>query len=100
MDLKSLDVAIKDFNEWEGPARINYNKDTKEFSAQVFHSPIDQAHAIGHSVFISVFEKRQFDRLPIGKKRKAYIIKFAEMLEKGYSPDFIEYNLIERGIYF
>lgn len=99
MDLKSLEVAIKEFDDWEGPASIYYSKKEKYFYTVVYFNGISQAESFLSNQFVKVFHKGEFDNFKINEKRKRYIIEFAKMVDKGYRSDEIEYYLIEPGIY-
>lgn len=99
MDLKSLDVAIKDFNDWEGPARIYYNKEDKYFTTGVYHNGIDQAQTMSTDEFVQVFHKGEFDNYPINNRRREYIIEFARMVDGGYPAADIMYIIDSEDVY-
>ena len=97
VDVQTLDNEITFFNDWKGPARIYYDKEKNYFFTETFANDVQASSTVIMNEGVScVYSKKERDtNKNIGEKRKAYIVKFAELLQKGYEAHEAEYHLAE-----
>ena len=95
VDVQSLEEEIISFNNWNGAAWLCYNKEKNYFFTEVFANDVQASSTIVMNEEVSVvFSKKEAVKNGnIGENRKAYIIKFVELLHKGYEPHEAEYHL-------
>lgn len=99
-DLSSLYQAIEDFNKWTKGAALYFRTDARNFDVEVFHNDVSAAETIFANHCVVVYSKgEQEGDKKIGKRRSEYIQKFIEMLDDGWKPEQIEYQLAEPGIF-
>lgn len=92
--MQTLEKAIHEFNEWNGAARIYYNTEDKDFSSSVYINDVDMVQTHSTAEYVTVYSKGERDQdRNIEEAQKQYILKFVEMLEDGWEPHQIEYQL-------
>lgn len=92
----SLNNAISEFNDWEKGARLYFDITDGTFETAVYHNDVMMVETFSDDNFNVVYSKNEIEGyIKIGKKRKAYIIKFSELLLDGWEPHQAEYELAE-----
>lgn len=96
LGLKSLEKAIKEFNEWEGSAAIFLDTDDGEFETSVYFNDLSSSQSIPGNNFVSVYEKDEISGSKrIAARRREFIIKFSRLILEGYDPMQAQYKLAD-----
>lgn len=99
-DVASLHQAIQDFNNWNGAADLYFRSDERNFDVEVYHNDVGASQTTFNENCVVVYSKRERDgKLQIGDRRTEYIEKFIAMLDDGWKPHQIEYQLAAPGIF-
>lgn len=97
MNIKSLECAIREFNEWNGAARLYLNCNDGCFETGVYKNGVDMVQTISTDNYVCVYSKNEFEgNINIGAKRREYVIRFARMILDGVDPGQAEYQLAEK----
>jgi hypothetical protein len=98
MNNETLETSIQDFNEWEGSAKIYFNKEEGYFFTEVFHNDIQAVQTVpAENVYAIISKKETQGNFRIGEKRKSYIKKMAEKLLDGLDYAQATYDLAEEA---
>lgn len=97
MNIKSLDKAIKEFNENKRPARIYFDKKDNSFHTSVYFNDIEMSNTFSVENFVSIFSKiEEQAHLKLDEHGKSYIIEYANLVLDGMETYQIDYELAEK----
>lgn len=99
IDKESLDNAIAEFNEWNGPARIYINKNDGKFDTSVYLNDVSMSETYSVDNYIAVYSKQEIETKKIGAKRRNFIERYAELIMDDMDTSQAKYKLFEEGLY-
>lgn len=95
--MKSLDKAIKDFNDWTRTALLVFDKEKKTFDTLVFGNDVQRTENVLNEGVYGVFSKSEiYGDKQITDERKEYIIDYVSLLLEGYDAGQAEYKLFDK----
>lgn len=83
---ESLEIAIKEFNDYYGAARIYIDTSDGEFETSIYASDLHMNGSFSEDEYIAVYSKTEVEgNKRIADKRRSYILRFVELIAEGYN---------------
>ncbi len=99
INTESLAQAIEEFNHWEKAARIYIDTNDGYFETSVYGSDLQMTETMSEDNFIALYSKDEVEgNLHISEKRKAYIIKYAQLILDGWEPHQANYEMLKEYV--